>query len=125
MRARHVAALLAMALLLPAFFKISVNPVFELPADVQVPDPEQQARYEACFAERDRQIHKQAFDTIDNPDVQREFISMQRDRARTDCREHYPEAMITIRKPFRFNILDFEPRIYITDSDQSGARATG
>ncbi len=97
-------------LLLPVFFEISINPVFELPADVRVPDPEQERRYGRCFDERDAQIHKEAFDTIDNPDVQREFISMHRDRARKECRERYPRRVKTVRRPLRINMLDLEPR---------------
>ena len=97
-------------LLLPAFFEISVNPVFELPADVQVPDPEQEARFDACFDEQDQRIHKQAFDTIDNPDVQREYISMHRDRARAECRERYPRRATTARRPLRINLIDLQPR---------------
>lgn len=117
MRVRHVAAFLAITLLLlPLFFEISVNPVFELPGDVRVPDPEQESRFEGCLEERDRQIHKEAFDTIDNPDVQREFISMHRDQARAECRERYPEVMITISRSLRINILDFESRFDVTDS---------
>ncbi|MDZ7767986.1 MAG: hypothetical protein U5K38_02380 [Woeseiaceae bacterium] len=99
-----------MTLLVPVFFKISINPVFELPINVQVPDPEQEARFEACYAERDRRIHQQAFDTIDNPDVQREFISMHRDRARVECRQRYPRRAMMVRRPFRINLFDLQPR---------------
>ena len=102
-------ALLATAVL---FFEISINIEFALPGKRTVADLEQEARYEACYATRDDEIHTTAFGTIDNPDVQKEFITSNRAIAVRDCREQYPEQTMTEKTPFRFNLVDLEPRFW-------------
>lgn len=62
----------------------------------QVPDPEIEAAFEACYAEKDQEIHATAFATIDNPDVQKEFITSNRARAVAACRELHPERLVTV-----------------------------
>ena len=104
--ARYVliaAASLALFLLL---FDVTVRWEFSLPHDVTRPDPALEAEFSACFEKRDAEIHERAFSRIDNPDVQREFISMQRDAAEQACRERFPRREVTTRVPFRFNLFD-------------------
>ena len=83
-----------------------------LPEETGIPDPAVEAAYERCYLERDNEIHATAFGTIDNPDVQKEFISSNRARAARECRELHPEVMATVRKPARFNIFDVNPRFW-------------
>lgn len=101
-----VLALIAINVLFEVHFDVE----FAWPGQVREPDPEQEARYEDCFAERDRQIHATAFGTIDNPDVQKLYISNNRDEARAACREQFPEKWITVERPFRFNLVDLRLR---------------
>lgn len=111
MTRRHVSLAAATLLLVMfVFFDISLNPVFELPRDVERPERVQEQRYADCVAARDEAIHRRAFDTIDNPDVQREYISAHRETARAECRERYPEQLVTVRLPLRFNLVDLAPR---------------
>ena len=108
---RAIAARLGIVLtiiiaVLVSLFEISFDPHFSLPAETQRADPAQERLYSACLARREKQIHQQAFSTIDNPDVQREFIAMQRDAARNTCRAQYPELQQTVRTPFRVKLAD-------------------
>lgn len=93
-----------------ALFEVRFNPEFSLPAESSQPDPAQEARFDACFAERDREIHDVAFGTIDNPDVQKLFIINNRKQAAMECRLQFPERWTTVAEPFRFNILDLQFR---------------
>jgi hypothetical protein len=99
----------AMALLL-VFFEVTINPQFALPRTVRQPDAAQETRYAVCFGQRDRALHERAFATIDNPDVQREFISTERAKASDACRDAYPERLVSKQLPFRFNLLDLRYR---------------
>ena len=99
-------ALVAIYVLLDVRFDFE----FALPRRESRPDPAQEALYEACYAERDRDIHATAFGTIDNPDVQKLYISNNRDKARAACREQFPERLVTVDEPFRFNLVDLRFR---------------
>ena len=77
-----VAALICIVLL-----KIS-NDVKSSPG---APASEQEKRFQTCVAERDREIHRRVFSTIDNPDVQREYLSTQKEIAIGECRLQYPQ----------------------------------
>ncbi len=57
---------------------------------VETPGAKQEALFQACIAARDREIHRQTFDTIDNPDVQREILATEKERASRECRALYP-----------------------------------
>ncbi len=103
------AALVALALLL---FEVEFRFEFALPDSVTVPDPDVEAAYEACFAARDEDIHRSAFSTIDNPDVQKEYITSNRARAERECRARHPRAEIEREQPFRFNLVDLSPRFW-------------
>lgn len=91
-------------------FEVRLDFEFSLPAQKRLPDPHQEGRYAACFEARDREIHETAFGTIDNPDVQKLYISNNRDRAAAECREKFPQQWITVEEPFRFNLLDLHFR---------------
>lgn len=91
-------------------FDVRYVPRWQLPGELQLPDPEQEARYSNCFAEQDHRIHEVAFGTIDNPDVQREYIATERDKARSDCRQKFPRRLITETRPFDFNLIDLDFR---------------
>jgi hypothetical protein len=60
------------------------------PPPVETRDAKQDALLQACVAARDREIHRQTFDTIDNPDVQREVLATEKERAIRDCRALFP-----------------------------------
>jgi len=102
-------SLLALALLL-ALFDVKVDLEFALPRDASVPDPEAERLYRACVDERDRVIHAETFDRIDNPDVQREILATRKEQAKRECRERFPERTINVRQPFRFKLLDLRYR---------------
>ena len=87
-------------------FEISFNFEFALPGENRQPDAAQEARYAACYAEKDKEIHDVAFGTIDNPDVQKLYISNNRDKAVAECRAEFPEQWIVVDEPFRFHLID-------------------
>ena len=89
-----------------ALFDIRINFEFSLAGESSQLDAEQEARYAACYAARDKEIHDVAFGTIDNPDVQKLYILNSREEAATECRAHFPEQWISVEEPFRFNVLD-------------------
>ena len=91
-------------------FDVDVNPRFALPAETEQVDAEQEARFAACLAEQDRIVHAETFAAIDNPDVQREVLSVRMEQAARECREAYPERRVTIETPFQFNLIDLEFR---------------
>ena len=102
-------SVVALAALL-VLFEIRVDLQFSLPGERQQEDPEQEARFAACYAERDREIHDVAFGTIDNPDVQKLYIRNNRDQAAAECRQRFPEQLVTVEEPFRFNVFDLRFR---------------
>jgi hypothetical protein len=98
--------------ILPGLFEVTI-PLDVAPArDVQIPDPAVEAEYSSCYQEKDRAMHRAAFGTIDNPDVQKEFISSNRVHIARDCRLEFPEQLITVQEPPRFNLVDLEPRFW-------------
>lgn len=89
-----------------ALFDVRFNFEFSLPAESSQPDAAQEGRFDACYAERDKEIHDVAFGTIDNPDVQKLYILNNRAEATKYCRQQYPEQQTTVEEPFRFNLVD-------------------
>ena len=85
---------------------------FEPAGERQIPDPDVEAAYRACYQSKDDEIHGIAFGTIDNPDVQKEYISSNQAIAARECRQKYPQVMLSERTPFRFNLVDLEPRFW-------------
>jgi hypothetical protein len=102
----------AAALLLVMLFEVRF--VFDISSAStrEVPDPAAEEAFTACYEDRDEAIHETAFGTIDNPDVQREFITSERAVARRECREQFPAATIVIEEPARFDILELTPRFW-------------
>jgi hypothetical protein len=101
-----VAAVVALLVL----FEIGFRVEFSLPGESSQLNAAQEARYAACYAERDNEIHDVAFGTIDNPDVQKLYILNNRKRAATECRQRFPEQWTVIEVPFRFNLIDLQFR---------------
>lgn len=91
-------------------FDVSFDPQFALPAEVELPDADQEGRFHACVGERDAEIHRIAFSTIDNPDVQREYLSAQKALAVAGCRALHPERRVAVSRPLRVNLIDLEFR---------------
>jgi hypothetical protein len=91
-------------------FEVRIDFQFALPAEVAGRDDEQERRYEQCVESRDREIHRVAFGTIDNPDVQREYLSTHKDRAKIDCRREFPVVENVTHEPFRFKLLELRYR---------------
>lgn len=96
--------------LLLILFEVTVDFQFSMPREVAIVDDAQENQYQACVDERDAEIHRIAFSTIDNPDVQREYLSTHKDKAKEACRLEYPEQLTTAMQPFRFKLLAFEYR---------------
>ncbi len=101
-----VAAVVALLVL----FEIRFRFEFSMPGASSQLDAAQEARYAACYAERDEEIHDVAFGTIDNPDVQKLYILNNRKQAATECRQRFPEQWNVIEESFRFNLIDFRFR---------------
>ena len=115
MNLKNKKALLLVAtpvLLLFSLFDVSFNPEFALPQESDRPNAEQELRYQACYEELDAEIHRTAFGTIDNPDVQKEFITNNRARATAECRSKYPRMTESISTPLRFNVIYLGPRFW-------------
>lgn len=107
-----IAVLSLAALLSAALFEVHFKLDMALPRDVELPDPAIEAEFDACYRARDSEIHSTAFGTIDNPDVQKEFINTRRADAVRECRALYPQKMITVSEPLRFDLVDLEPRFW-------------
>ena len=93
-------------------YEVTLDPQFALPMSSEKPDAEQEARYLDCYEKRDTEIHRAAFGSIDNPDVQKEFINTNRAQAAAACRTEYPVRSETVSTPFRFNLIDLSPRFW-------------
>jgi len=94
------------------FYDVQPNFVFSLPGETEEIDSEQEALYSRCYEIRDEQLHAATFATIDNPDVQKEFINTKRAQAASDCRDEYPQQWITVRQPISLQLLDLQPRYW-------------
>ncbi len=79
---------------------------------IEVPDPVIEAQYKNCYANRDDAMHRQAFSTIDNPDVQREFISAKRAEIAAECRAQFPQKMIVLENEDSAALIRFRPRYW-------------
>jgi len=103
-------ATVAAGAVLIALFEVDVDYRFTRPHTEERPDPQQEARYEACVERHDREIHAEAFARIDNPDVQREIIYRRMQEAKQLCRKAHPLRMTTVEVPFDFNLIDLRWR---------------
>lgn len=109
---RSSALMIAAVVTVLLLFDISVDVEFGLPGEERRPDLEQEARFADCFRKRDAEIHEIAFGTIDNPDVQKEFINTNREHATAECRSSFPATEVIVTTPFHMKLLDFEPRYW-------------
>lgn len=109
---KKISLLLGAGVVTLVLFDVSINPEFAMPRESELADPRIEAEYARCFRARDEEIHGTAFGTIDNPDVQKEFITSSRAEAARACRALHPERTITVAEPFRFNLVDLEPRFW-------------
>jgi hypothetical protein len=57
-------------------------------------------------------MHRQAFGTIDNPDVQREFISANRAVIAAECRGEFLQQLISVESDTSLNLIDVHPRFW-------------
>jgi hypothetical protein len=78
----------------------------------EITDPAVERAFEECYEKKDDEIHTVAFGAIDNPDVQKEFITSNRARARAECRERHPVVMIRREASTSNNFIDFTPRYW-------------
>jgi len=78
----------------------------------EIRDPQVESDYERCYQQEDTEIHATAFGTIDNPDVQKEYISSNRARAAAACRDLHPVSMIPVDGSPGFNLVDLQPRFW-------------
>lgn len=108
---KNVAAVLAVALLLLfLFFEVRFDFQISMPREIVELDAEQEARYLRCVEERDADIHRTAFATIDNPDVQKEYLAAQKVEAQLVCRVDFPAIRTTSSQSFRIKVVDLEYR---------------
>jgi len=80
--------------------------------EVQQADLLIETAYMRCYQQQDEAMHDFVFGTVDNPDVQKEFIITNRERIARDCREQFPEQLISVRQPSRFKLMDLKPRFW-------------
>jgi hypothetical protein len=102
-----VAVAFAIALIL---FDIDINPELARSREIQQLDAAQETRFNACVEEKDNLVHAEVFGDVDNPDVQREMLMTRKEQLVRMCRDEFPEIRVTVREPFRFNLLDVEFR---------------
>ena len=113
MHAKTTLGIIAVAIaVVITLYEMQLNFVLSLPVEIEQRDSAQEALYTQCYESQDKQIHYTAFATIDNPDVQKEFINTSRVLAASECRNDYPLLWITIRQPFRFNFIDLRARYW-------------
>ena len=79
---------------------------------VQAPDPDVEAEFWRCYEERDEAMHRAVFGAIDNPDVQKEMISTNRENIARECRQRFPEEMIRVERAVATNLVDLKPRFW-------------
>lgn len=105
---------LAIAVFLAIFVLFEVTFPFDIASsyETEVPDPAVEADYERCYQEKDKEMHRRVFATVDNPDVQKEYILTNRERIAHECRDQFPERLITVRQSSRFNLVDLKPRFW-------------
>ena len=94
------------------FYEIDMVLDFGGTTTVVKPDPVSEALYLNCYEEKDERMHAEAFGTIDNPDVQREFISANRQRIEAECRAEHPPKSVEIVEESPLNLIDMKARFW-------------
>ena len=93
-------------------FEVSMPMDFGGIVTVQAPDTAVEAEYARCYEDKDQEMHRAVFAAIDNPDVQKEMISTNRDRIASECRQRFPEIMISVERDVSSNLIDLKPRFW-------------
>jgi hypothetical protein len=110
---KKIISLLASAgLLMIVFYEISLPLEFASVETIQMPDPDTEAAFARCYAEKDREMHEAVFGAIDNPDVQKEMISTNRDLIAGECRQRFPDQLITVERDIPSNLIELKPRFW-------------
>ena len=99
-RHRIISVFVLAAVLVVVLFAFEFSPSTQ----AEIADPDVELQYEACYQQKDDEIHATAFGTIDNPDVQKEFITANRARAAAECRALHPESTIRVEEPSQFRM---------------------
>lgn len=98
MKVKNIAGLVAAAIvLIVVLFEVKFRMDASRPDDARRLDVAQEIRFTECYSLRDKKIHELAFGTIDNPDVQKEYINTHRERATADCRKAFPQQWLDVR----------------------------
>lgn len=97
-------------MLVAVFFEVTFILDFGGDSTIDRPDSAREEQFMGCYQEKDEAMHKAAFGTIDNPDVQREYISANRERIHRECREQFPQRMV--QEQSDFNLIDLKPRFW-------------
>ncbi|MEX2496773.1 MAG: hypothetical protein WD448_11830 [Woeseia sp.] len=105
-----IAMAAGLAGLLAMLFELHFNPVFSLPRTVEQADAEQRDRYDACVSNITDRATREALEAADNPDVQSLMIRMRQKEAVSECRERFPQRVVTVEEPLRINLIDLEWR---------------
>lgn len=111
-RKKALGVFAVITVLVLALYDVQIKFAFSLPGEIEQLDLAQETLYMQCFESRDKRIHDIAFSTIDNPDVQKEFINTSRADAAKECRDKYPQQRITVRQEFHMNIIDLRARYW-------------
>jgi len=107
-----IAILVAAVAAVPVLYDVEFQFDLRLPGSEEIPDPGVESAYQSCYREKDAAIHATAFGTIDNPDVQKEYISAHRARAKDECRRLHPARTIMVETPLRFKLIELTPRFW-------------
>ena len=113
MNSKNITIFVALSvIILVVFFDIDWVLDFGTVSQIETRDPAVEAEFENCYAEKDDAMHRVVFGTIDNPDVQREYISTQRALIREECRSSFPLEIIRVEQETEFNFVDLRPRFW-------------
>jgi hypothetical protein len=107
-----ISLVIIFAIIVLTLYEVSFDVRFEFARQEQRPDPAVEAEYARCFEQKDKDMHSVAFGTIDNPDVQKEFIIANREIIRRECRQRFSEKLITVTLSSCFNLVDLRARFW-------------
>ena len=111
-RKNIITFILIAGLALVALFDIDLPLDFGGRFSIQAPDPVVEEEYDDCYQVKDEAMHGAVFAAIDNPDVQKEMISTNRERIARECRQLFPQKMITVEQQTPLNLVDLSPRFW-------------
>lgn len=100
----------AALVLLLLMFDVDVDFRFSLPRTERALDAEQEALYDDCVVQADREVHAETFAEVDNPDVQREWLYRRMEAAKAECRSTYPQRHVDVEHPLEFNVVNLRRR---------------